>query len=110
MTLDENQKQIIQRFSSNSDASLFIYGCSGSGKTLIATQVLDMLATQSKKQKQEVRIIVMTYYSAYQELLLDMQNKYLASYKDKAEFTMSGVRFYVIIIHPLPLPYWDSFG
>ena len=31
------------------------------------------------------------------------------SYKDKAEFTMTVVRFCVLMIHHLPSPYWNSF-
>ena len=88
MILDETQKMIIKSFSRKENENLFIWGPSGSGKTLVAAQVFDILTTQKRKNKEEVKIIVASYLAGIEtpQLLSDMKNKYLRGYQDIAEF------------------------
>merc|ERR1719367_1773213 len=57
--LDEGQKDLIERIAEEKPKSLFLWGSSGTGKSLMLAEALKMKISQLKREgKQDVRVIV----------------------------------------------------
>merc|ERR1719367_2667016 len=75
--LDEDQRNLIQRIAEEKPKNVFLWGTSGSGKTLMLAEALKMKISQLRREgKQDVRVIVATMNGG-DPLMKDLQEKYL---------------------------------
>merc|ERR1719367_1456455 len=75
--LDEDQRNLIQRIAEEKPKNVFLWGTSGSGKTLMLAEALKMKISQLRREgKQDVRVIVAAMF-ARDALMKDLQEKYL---------------------------------
>ena len=72
--------------------NVILWGSSGTGKTILLTEVLGMKLSYFKKENIPMRIIVSSFGGFYikpKKLMEDMENKYLPQLKfEKAQFIM----------------------
>merc|ERR1719367_2648164 len=75
--LDEDQKNLIQRIAEEKPKNVFLWGTSGSGKTLMLAEALKMKISKLRREgKQDVRVIVAAMFGR-DALMKDIQEKYL---------------------------------
>ena len=75
--LDEGQENLIKRITEENPKNLFLWGTSGSGKTLMLAEALKMKLSHLRREgKQEIRVIVTTMQGR-DPLMKDLQEKYL---------------------------------
>ena len=63
---------------------LFLWGSSGTGKTLLLVETLRIMMAHYKLQKKELEVIVLVYHDhveEHSELMKDFKTKYLSSIK-----------------------------
>ena len=70
-------------------SNVFIWGSGGSGKTIVATQVLDIILAQYRAINKQYKAIVTSYRDYTTELLSDMRQRYLPHLvtDNRVEFT-----------------------
>ena len=79
MALDSTQKQVIKTVAEVQPKNIFLWGSSGTGKTIILTEVLKMKIIHYKKQNIKLNIFVTSYMAASgSQLIEDLKQKYLA--------------------------------
>ena len=79
LELDEAQRSIIENVAENPTKNVFLWGSSGTGKTIILTEVLKMKASYYKMNGIKLNVLVTSYIATPQsQLIQDLQNKYLA--------------------------------
>ena len=90
--LDKKQSEIIEKVVNEKPQNVILWGSSGTGKTILLTEVLGMKFSYFKKENIPMEIIVSSFGgSVYQpkKLMEDMENKYLPQFKlEKAQFIM----------------------
>ena len=74
--LDPCQTDLIEEMASRRWRNLFLWGTSGTGKTLMLAEGVKMKRSRCKQEGQEVRVFVTTYEDS-EELLRDLERKYL---------------------------------
>ena len=62
--LDGIQKEFINNFASNVTRNVFLYGNTGSGKTLLLAQALSMKISHYRKEKVKINVFLTSYCSA----------------------------------------------
>ena len=78
MTLDSTQKQIIETVVEAQPKNLFLWGSSGTGKTIILAEVLRMKMSYYKNKSIKVNVFVTSYMAASgSQLIKDFKEKYL---------------------------------
>ena len=60
LTLDPVQEDLIRRISEENPRNVFLWGGSGTGKTLVLAQALDIMLSRRQKQNLSCRIVVTT--------------------------------------------------
>ena len=76
--LDEGQGELIKRIAEEEPKNVFLWGSSGTGKTLMLCEALKIKISQLRRRgKKEVRVFVATM-GGYQPLLKDIEKKYLS--------------------------------
>ena len=79
LELDEAQRSIIENVAENPTKNVFLWGSSGTGKTIILTEVLKMKASYYKMNGVKLNVLVTSYIATPQsQLIQDLQKKYLA--------------------------------
>ena len=79
VTLDATQISIIKRFIKNPFKNLFLWGSSGTGKTIILTEILKMKISHYKQKKIELNVFVTSYMAVSgSQLIKDFRERYLA--------------------------------
>ena len=78
MTLDSTQKLVIKTVAEIQPKNIFLWGSSGTGKTIILTEVLKMKIIHYKKESLTLNIFVTSYMAASgSQLIDDFKQKYL---------------------------------
>ena len=79
MALDSTQKQIIKTVAEVQPKNVFLWGSSGTGKTIILTEILKMKISHYKKKNVRLNVFVTSYMAASRsQLIEDFKVKYLA--------------------------------
>ena len=79
MALDSIQKKIIKTVSEVQPKNIFLWGSSGTGKTIILSEVLKMKISHYKKKCVKLNIFVTSYMAASgSQLIKDFKEKHLA--------------------------------
>ena len=101
--LDEMQRYFIQKVAEDQPKNIFLWGSSGTGKTLLLTQALNIKLSYYKKLGLPINVFVSSYTFTDDQLMEDFRQKYLINLKD------SNVRFislkqlflgmYAILLH-----------
>ena len=77
--LDATQKQIIKKVSKNQPRNIFLWGSSGTGKTIMLTEILKMKISHYKRQRLKMKIFITSYMAnSESQLIQDFKEKYLA--------------------------------
>ena len=86
--LDPVQEMVVREVGDRKVSNVFIWGSGGSGKTIVATQVLDIILAQYRAINKQYKAIVTSYYDIT-ELLSDMRQRYLPHLvtDNRVEFT-----------------------
>ena len=86
--LDPVQEMVVREVGDRKVSNVFIWGSGGSGKTIVATQVLDIILAQYRAINKQYKAIVTSYYDTT-ELLSDMRQRYLPHLvtDNRVEFT-----------------------
>ena len=80
MELDGAQRNIIASVAEKQSKNVFLWGSSGTGKTIILTEVLKMKISYYKMNGFKLNIFVTTYIAAPQsQLLQELKGKYLSN-------------------------------
>ena len=86
MALDSTQKQIIIRVVEVQPKNIFLWGSSGTGKTIILTEVLKMKISHYIKKDIKLNIFVTSYMAASgSKLIEDFKQKYLVHLPTECE-------------------------
>ena len=79
MTLDPTQMQIIKKVAKIQPRNIFLWGSSGTGKTIILTEILKMKISHYKKAGIKLNVFVTSYMATSEsQLMHDFKEKYLA--------------------------------
>ena len=79
MSLDSTQKQIIKTVAEVQPKNVFLWGSSGTGKTIVLAEVLKIKISHYKKEHIKLNIFVTSYMAATgSQLMEDFKEKYLA--------------------------------
>ena len=79
IALDSSQKQIIKKVVEVQPKNIFLWGSSGTGKTIILAEVLKMKISHYNKKGIKLNIFVTSYMAASgSQLMEDFKQKYLA--------------------------------
>ena len=79
MALDSTQKQIIKTVAEVQPKNIFLWGSSGTGKTVILTEILKMKISHYKKKNIRLNVFVTSYMAASgSQLIKDFKEKYLS--------------------------------
>ena len=80
MALDSTQKQIIKTIAKAQPKNIFLWGSSGTGKTIILTEILKMkISHYYHKKNIKLNVFVTSYMAASKsQLIEDFKEKYLA--------------------------------
>ena len=79
VALDSTQKQIIEMAAKVQPKNIFLWGSSGTGKTIVLTEVLKMKISHFKRIHIKLNIFVTSYMAASgSQLIEDFKQKYLA--------------------------------
>ena len=89
--LDPVQKQIIQQSALQMPKNVFLWGSTGTGKTLILTQLLAMKISEYTKRGLKLKVFVSSYMSGIKDSMLmnEFKNRYLkhlTSLNDMVQF------------------------
>ena len=89
--LDPVQKQIIQQSALQMPKNVFLWGSTGTGKTLILTQLLAMKISEYTKRGLKLKVFVSSYMSGMKDSMLmnEFKNRYLkhlTSLNDMVQF------------------------
>ena len=86
--LDKDQRNLVKKVAEEEPKNVFLWGTSGSGKTLLAAECLKMKVSQLWRQgKQNITVLVSSMHSPCSGLLKDLEKKYLPDIKsDKKSF------------------------
>ena len=82
--LDERQKEIIKRVSSENPQNVILWGSSGTGKTILLSQALGIKVSNLKRQSIPYKIIVSSFGTDKvqpRQLMKYMESKYLGHLK-----------------------------
>ena len=74
--LDESQKKLIEKVAQEKPGGVFLWGTSGSGKTLLLAEALKMKISQLKREGKQVRVIISAMTNT-EFLMKDLEAKYL---------------------------------
>ena len=75
LVMDSAQEQVVRKMGDKTHSNLFLWGTSGCGKTIVSTQVVEMMLAQREREGREVgRVIVSSYYTCDQ-LMSDLKEK-----------------------------------
>ena len=78
MTLDSTQKQIIKKVVEVQPKNIFLWGSSGTGKTIILSEVLKMKISHYNKKGMKLNVFVTSYMAVSgSKLIEDFKHKYL---------------------------------
>ena len=79
-TLDEEQKQIIEKISKTKGQNVILWGSHGTGKTLLLAEVLSIKISQYKKMGKLMKVIISSYSNNSNDapLMEDLRNNYLS--------------------------------
>ena len=85
--LDKDQRNLVKKVAEEEPKNVFLWGTSGSGKTLLAAECLKMKVSQLQRQgKQDITVLVSSMHSPCSGLLKDLE-KILPDIKsDKKSF------------------------
>ena len=76
--LDPVQKQIIKKVSKIQPKNIFLWGSSGSGKTILLTEILKMKMSYYNKKSVKLNVFVTSYMATSEsQLMFDFRDKYL---------------------------------
>ena len=79
IVLDSTQKEIIKKVVKNPSQNIFLWGSSGTGKTIILTEILKMKISHYKKMGLKLNVYVTSYMATPESQLIDdFKMKYLA--------------------------------
>ena len=83
--LDQGQKEIIEYVAENQPKNIFLWGSSGTGKTLLLAQVLGMKISHYFRKSIKLKVFVSSYFSENEknQLLMDLKEKYLSHLIDE---------------------------
>merc|ERR1719367_1227054 len=89
--LDEVQENLIRRIAEEKPKSLFLWGSSGTGKSLMLVEALKMKISQLKKDgKQDIRVIVAAQ-NGKDPLMKELAKKYLPDIDRKSFFKLEDL-------------------
>ena len=88
IVLDDKQKEIVERMAREQPQNLILWGSSGTGKTILLTQALEIKVSHFKRKNIEMKIIVSTFGN-HKRLMEDIRNNYLGHLKlEKRDFIL----------------------
>ena len=77
VVLDKSQQDIIQTVAKKHPKNIFLWGSSGTGKTIMLTEILKMKMSQYNKTGQKLNIFVTSYMAIPEsQLIKDLKEKY----------------------------------
>ena len=86
--LDEKQREIVDYVAENHPKNVFLWGSSGTGKTLLLAQILSMKISHFVNLgEKRLNVLISSYFSTSQKskLMEDLQEKYLPHLVGKCE-------------------------
>jgi hypothetical protein len=83
--LDEGQKEVIRTVAEKKPRNIFLWGSSGSGKTLLLIEALLMKISQYRREGRHLEVIATSYQAVRSDdaLMKDFREKYLSSLADQ---------------------------
>ena len=92
--MDQGQEDLVRKITGQKPRNIFLWGSSGTGKTLVLVEALLMKISQYKREGVKVRVIVSSYqaYSEEGSLMVDFKQKYLVSLVDKENVSFVTTR------------------
>ena len=89
--LDEGQEELIRRIAEEEPKNVFLWGSSGTGKTLMLCEALKIKISQLRRRgKKEVRVFVSTM-EGNKPLLKDIEEKYLSDINVEGIMSLSDL-------------------
>ena len=78
-SLDSTQEQIIKKVTNNPSQNIFLWGSSGTGKTILLTEILKIKLSYYKMKMVQLNVFVTSYMATSDsQLIHDFKEKYLA--------------------------------
>ena len=94
LSLDPTQRKIIQKVAHENPKNVFLWGQAGTGKTVLAAQVINMKVSHYTKLlcqkytmeecKTKIKVIVCTYSTTFLPLTEDLQDNHFISLRSRA--------------------------
>ena len=85
--LDLTQRQIIEKMACEQFKNVFLWGSSGTGKTIMLLELMSMKVSHHKVQSHQMNIFVTSYLAMPQsQLIQDFKEKYLVHLKSSYKF------------------------
>ena len=75
--LDKIQKQIIEKVAEDQPNNIFLWGSSGTGKTILLVQALSIKISHCKRMGLPIKVFISTYSLFNDKLMEDLKHKYL---------------------------------
>ena len=86
MSLDSTQKQLIEDCIKNQPKNIFLWGSSGTGKTIILTEILKMKISNYEKKSVKLNIFITSYMATSEsQLMKEFKEKYFAYLPSECE-------------------------
>ena len=87
--LDQSQERLISKVSEVNPKNVFVWGTSGSGKTLMLAEALRMKTSQREREGKQVRVFISIMFG--ESLMSDLKQKYLPNLTDVGDVTVRFV-------------------
>ena len=87
VVLDTIQKQVIKKVVEDRPKNIFLWGSSGSGKTILLAQALSIKISYYKRLGLPINVFVSSYTFSKDQLMEDLKHKYLTHLKDDSNVT-----------------------
>ena len=93
VVLDKTQQDIIQTVAKKYPKNIFLWGSSGTGKTILLTEILKMKMGQYSKNGQKLNIFVTSYMAIPEsQLIKDLKEKYFNNHPSVNEIQFIAFR------------------
>ena len=92
--LDQGQEDVVRKIADQKSRNIFLWGSSGTGKTLMLVEALLMKISQYRREGRRVKVIVSSFlaYSDEDSLMVDFKQRYLTSLVDKENVSFVTTR------------------
>ena len=92
--LDQGQEDVVRKIAEQKPRNIFLWGSSGTGKTLMLVEALLMKISQYRREGRRVKVIVSSFvaYSDEDSLMVDFKQRYLTSLVDKENVSFVTTR------------------